>query len=206
MDESDFDDAIIDIANEIAQINAMNAAATSPKSDPQIAIKVDMELKKVESSSTNLFRILKTLQEVQVYSGERPAVSQGLPSTIERKYIPHSKGSDKKYHPLTITETIVTSKKEEDYQTLTIEDLFEDSDPEEKPSVIASPKKNPLIAGPIIAVSNRHSHNAQSGNVMSGNMAIKTVNIPNTLTKSITWQLKDSQRDILKSFLKMQRR
>ena len=65
--DSDFDDAIVEIADEIEKLKAIQAVAPPLKSDPQITLKVEMELKKAESSSTNFFKVLKTIQEIQVH-------------------------------------------------------------------------------------------------------------------------------------------
>jgi hypothetical protein len=204
MEESDFDDAIIEIANEIVQINAIKTTVSSPKSDPQIALKVEMELKKAESPSTNFFRFLKTIQEVQVTPGNIPPSVQGIPSVTERNYVHPAKGSDQKYHPLTITETIVVDEEISDYHSPTLEELFEDPEPEEKPVVVVSQKTKSVDADSLIPFSN--SPNMHHGEKTSGSPVIKTVNIPNTMSKNITRQLKENERNIFKNLLKMQKK
>lgn len=204
-DESDFDDAIIEIANEIAQIKAISSTKTPQKSDPQITLKVEMELKKVKSPSTNFFRVMKTLEEVQVYSGNMPAAATGMPSMTERKYIPHSKGIDQKYHPLTITETVVVSENISDYHTPTLEDLFEDLEPEEKPTVVVTQKKKQLDTGSNMSVRNSPPQ-LPPGDKKYDKIAIKTVNIPNTITNNINRQLKENERNIFRSLMKSQKR
>jgi hypothetical protein len=203
-EDSYFDDAIIEIANEIAQINAIKKAIAPPKSDPQISLKVEMEPKKAESSSTNFFRVLKTIREVQVFSGNMPVVVQGTQVTTERKFIHPVKGSDQKYHPLTITETVVIGEEISDYHSPTLEELFEDPEPEEKPAVVVSIKKKTVDAGLLIPVSD--GPNLHPGEKLPDTPVIKTVNIPNTMSKNITRQLKENERNFFKNFLRMQKK
>ena len=205
LDDSDFEDAIFDIANEIAKAKAINAAAPLQKSDPQITLKVEMELKKVESTSTNIFKILKTLQEVQVYSGKMPVSSQGANVTTERKFIHHAKGIDLKYHPITITETLVVEEESLDYQNMTLEDIFEDDEPKEKPAVVLSQKKRPVDPSSTIPVNERQPQ-LKNGERIPDTPAIKTVNIPNVISKNISQKLKNNEMNILKNFLRMQKR
>ena len=204
MEESDFDDAIIEIANEIAQINAINPAVASQKSDPQIALKVEMELKKVESSSTHFFRVLKTIQEIRVNPGNMAPSVHGIPTITERNYVHPAKGSDQKYHPLTITETVVVNQEIPDYYSPSLEELFEDPEPEEKPAVVVSIKKKHVDAGSIIPVNDGPT--LYHGEKISDTPLIKTVNIPNTISKNITRQLKENERNIFRNLLKMQKK
>ncbi|MDD5188653.1 MAG: hypothetical protein PHF57_10660 [Methanoregula sp.] len=204
IDESDFDDAIIEIANEIEQINKIRKFV-SQKSDPKIALKIEMELKKVESSSTNIFQVLKTIQEVQIYSSGVQADAPVTPSTIEFKYSHHINGNNQKYHPLTITETVIEREDISDYHNFTIEDLFEDLEPEEKSSVLLLSKNKPNETCSIIS-DNDNQHQFQSENKISDKNTVKTVNIPNNITKNITRQLKIMERDLIRNLLKMQKR
>jgi len=203
-EDSFFDDAIIEIANEIAQINAIKTSTVSLKSDPQISLKVEMELKKVESSSTTFFRVLKTIQEVQANPGNILPSVQGIPSITERNYIHPVKGSDQKYHPLIITETVVIDEEILDYHSPTLEELFEDPEPEERPTVVVSIKKKSVDAGSSIPVSD--SPNLHHGKKISDSPLIKTVNIPNTISMNITRQLKENERNIFRNLLKMQKK
>lgn len=208
-EDSFFDDAILEIANEITQINAINTAVSPVKSDPQLTLKVEMELKKAEVSSTNIFQILRTLQEVQVYSGNIPLADPRTQITTERKYIHTAKGSDQKYHPLTITETItqtvVASEDVVDYQNLTLEDLFEDPEPDDLPSVVALQKKKSLDPSSLIQVSGNQPQLKSDENHFD-TPAIKTVNIPDTISKNITQRLRENEKDIFKNLLKMQKK
>lgn len=204
LDESDFEDAIIEIAQEIDLIQAIKKVEPQ-KSDPQIILKVEMELKKVKSSSTHIFQILKTIQEINIQSGNVHSDTQSTPSTIERKYIPHRKGFDLKYHPMTITESIIIRDEISDYQNLTIEDLFEDHDPEEKPSVVVSIKKKLPVTNPIIH-DDENLHDLQSEKIKSDKITIKTVDIPHTITKNLSQQLKDKENELFRNLMKMQRR
>lgn len=204
LDESDFEDAIMEIAQEIDLINAIKKAEPQ-KVDPQIILKVEMELKKAKSSSTRIFQILKTLQESQIHTGYEHSDSQVTPSPIERKYILHKKGFDQKYHPMTITETIIGHDEISDYQNITIEDLFEDPGPEENPSVVVSIKKKQPEKSSIIPDSD-NQHQLQYANNHPDKTTIKTIHIPNTITKNMTRQLKDNEKALFKNLMKMQRK
>jgi hypothetical protein len=203
-EDSYFDDALIEIANEIELINAIKTAEPQ-KSDPQIVLKVEMELKKTKSSSTNIFQILKTLQEIKIQSGHEHTDTPSTPSTIERKYVSHRRGFNLKYHPMTITETVITHDEISKYQNLTIEDLFEDPDPEEKPSVVVSIKKKLPVTNPIIH-DDENLHHSQSEKIISDKMTLKTVDIPHTITKNLSQQLKDKENELFRNLMKMQRR
>jgi hypothetical protein len=200
-EDSFFDDALIEIANEITQLNAINATVSPTKTDPQITLKVEMELKKAESSSTNIFKILKTLQEVQVHSG--PVSVRGASVTTERKYVHHA--IDQRYHPITITETVLVEEVSVDYQNLTLEDLFEDDMPEENPSVVISQKKKPMDPDPGVPVSEGLPQ-IKSGERKPEAPAIKTVNIPDIISKNISQKLKENEKNLLKNFLRMQKK
>ena len=203
-DEIDFDDAIIEIANEINVLNIIKK--TEPqKSDSQIILKVEMELNKAKASTTNIFQILKTLQEIQIQSDSEQTDTPAISSPIERKYIAHTKGFDHKYHPLTITETVTVHEEISDYQNLTIEDLFEDSETVPQPSVEVSIKKKPQNTDPIIPDCDNQDQ-LQSGNEKSGKTSIKKVDIPDTITKNIAQQLKDNEKALFRNLMKMQRR
>jgi len=202
IDESDFDDAIMEIANEIAQIKASETVAPL-KSEPHIALRAEMELEKAKASSINIFKVLKTVQEVQIHSVSTPFANQNASSTIERKYFHHSKGIDKKYHPLTITENVVVNETDLDYHNITIEDLFEDPEPEEKSAVVVSQKKNSLDSDLGIPDSNKQPL-LQSTDKIAEPIAIKTVNIPTIITNNINQRLKENERALFKNFLKMQ--
>jgi len=204
IEESDFEDAIIEIANEIDLINAIKRAEPK-RSDPKIVLKVEMELKTVKSSSTNIFKILKMIQEIQIHSGSVHTNTQATPSTIERKYFPLKKGLDQKYHPLTITETIMVSKDISDCQNLTIEDLFEEPESMEKLSVLLS-SKNKIRETNLVIPDSDDKHQLESGSKIPDKEMIKTVNIPNTITKNITLQLKEKERELFQNLMKMQKR
>lgn len=204
IDESDFDDAIMEIANEIAQTKASDPVEPQ-KSDPHIALRAEIELEKAKASSINIFKVLKTVQEVQIHSVSKPSENQNTSSTIERKYFHHSKGIDKKYHPLTITENVVVNETDLDYHNITIEDLFEDPEPEEKSAVMVSQKKNSLDTDSEIPDSNNQPQ-LQSTDKISETIAIKTVNIPTIITSNINRQLKENERILFKNFLKMQKK
>ena len=203
LDDSDFNDAIFDIANEISKAKAINAATPPQKRDPQITLKVEMELKKVESSSTNIFKVLKTLQEVQIYSGNTPVPIQSASVATERKYVHHA--IDQRYHPITITEMVLVEEEFGDFQNLTLEDLFEDDEPEDNPSVVISQKKKALDPDPGVPVGESLLQ-LKSGERTLDTPAIKTVNIPNVISKNISRKLKENERNLLKNFLRMQKR
>ena len=201
IDESEFNDTAIELAEEIAKINAIGVTTPPLKNDPQIALKVDMELKKAESSSTNFFRVLRTLQEVQIYSDNTPVVVQGMQITTERTYTHSSTGRDQKIHPLIITESVVVSEDSLNSQELTLEDLSEDSELE-KSSVFVSTKKQPLDADSKI-MDNDSQPKLPLVNNVSDQILTESVNASNLITKNKTRQLRDAERDIIKNMLKM---
>jgi hypothetical protein len=201
IDESEFNDTAIELAEEIAKINAIGVTTPPLKNDPQIALKVDMELKKAESSSTNFFRVLRTLQEVQIYSDNTPVVVQGMQITTERKYTHSSAGRDQKIHPLTITESVVVSEESLNSQELTLEDLFEDSELE-NPSVVGTTEKKPLDADSKIT-DNDSQPKLPFVNKISDQILMESVNASHLITKNKTRQLKEAERDLIKNMLKM---
>lgn len=117
-EDSFVDDAIIEIANEIEQIKAIKMEGVQ-KSDPPIALNVEMGLKPVKPSPINIFPVLKTLREEQIPSSSLYVDTQGTPSTVEQNCYPPKSRSDKKYHPLTITETSIVNEEIFDYHNLT---------------------------------------------------------------------------------------
>jgi len=199
--DSFFDDAILEIAGEIAQIKAMTVTVPDLKSDPQITLKVEMELKKVDTSPINITRILKSVQEVEIDPGINPIVSHSVPSNVERQFIHSAKGFDKKYHPLTITESMIDTEENLDYHNLTLEDLFEDLNPEETQTVVVVEEKIPHV-DPTLSVVN-HLPQIESSEKKAEIPIIKTINIPNVITRNLTQQLKDNERKIFKSLMKM---
>ena len=201
IDESEFNDTAIEIAKEIAKIHAIGVTTPPLKNDPQIALNVDMELKKAGSSPTDFFRVLRTLQEVQIYSDNTPVVVQGMQITTERKYTHSSAGRDQKIHPLTITESVVVSEESLNSQELTLEDLFEDSELE-NPSVVGTTEKKPLDADSKIT-DNDSQPKLPFVNKISDQILMESVNASHLITKNKTRQLKEAERDLIKNMLKM---
>ena len=204
IEDSDFDDAIIEIANEIEQIKAIKLEGVQ-KSDPSIALDVDMGLKKVKHQSINIFPVLKTLHEEKIYPNSIYRDTQGPPSTVEQKYYPPQSGSDQKYHPLIIEETTIVREDIPNYHILTLEDLFEDPKPEEKPSNMSLS----LNSGHDAGSGNKDSNNLPqipTNNELLGKNQIKTVNIPNTIAQNLDKQLKKKELELFQNFLKLQRK
>jgi len=204
LEDSDFDDAIIEIANEIEQIKTIKMEDVQ-KSNPPIALDVDMGLKKVKHPSINIFPVLKTLQEEKIYPNSIYQDTQGPPSTVEQKYYPHKSGSDQKYHPLIINETTIVREDIPNYHILTLEDLFEDPKPEEKPSNMSLS----VNSGHDSGSGNEDSNNlpqTPSGSELFDKNPIKTVNIPNTIAQNLDKQLKKKELELFQNFLKLQRK
>jgi len=203
-EDSYFDDAIIEIANEIEQIKAIKMEGVQ-KSNPPIALNVDMGLKKVKHPSINIFPVLKTLHEEKIYPNSIYLDTQGPPSTVEQKYYPHKSGSDQKYHPLIIKETTLVREDIPNYHILTLEDLFEDPKPEEKPLNMPLSLNSGHDAGSGNEESNNIPQTPSNSKLLDKN-PIKTVNIPNTIAQNLDKQLKKKELELFQNFLKLQRK
>jgi len=217
LDETDFDDAIIEIAGEIEYLKSVQKSEMTH--EPQVSLKSDVEVKKAESISHHLFQILKTIQEVQVSSGQRVSPSLEPNPFVTSKYIPLTKGKDHLYQPIIITESPLESLDEETKHPLTLEDLFED----EPPTTISS---NVTDLGPTAEISplSAQLYKPTSQDIPAMNTVIihahkhamvsqkpspqtpKSIDIPSHINQNIRQQLNRNERDIFKNFMKIQKK
>lgn len=214
-DETDFDDAIIEIACEIEYLNSIKKSECT--NETHISLKSETEVKKVESISYSLVQILKTIQEVQISSSQMKTPVREPPSTRISKYIPSSMRGTQPYHPITITESPIKPFEDSNLALITIEDLYEDDPAEntlsdstdlsddtkkfdgtsELHAPVLSSKES---AATIPTVDNIPINTSISEKVDS--QTPKTIDIPTKISVNIGKQLKNSERDIFKNYLK----
>ena len=181
LDESDFDEAILEIAGEIERISKLKTLEPL-QNEPHIALKTEIEIKKVESISNNLFQMLKTIQEIQIFSNE-DQVPRPYPSKIPKtKHITFTKGSDQKYHAITITEGATENIPDQQNTEISLEDLFEDTEP------VQCSKES--LGNDSISIS----------------CPIKTLNLPEKTTSNIMQQSKINERMIFQNFMKLHKK
>ena len=215
-DETDFDDAIIEIACEIERFKSIKKSEITYESN--ISLKSEIEVKKAESISYNLFQILKTIQEVQVSSGQINSPDTEPPSVMTSKIISFSKGRNQLYQPITITESPLVTSEENTIHTIPMDDLFEDvalkniitnsldsSNNDQippAPSEMCSPVLNSKGSNAIITpIENVFKHTTVTEK--SYPPTPKSIDIPTQISLNIGKQLKNNEREIFKNFMKM---
>jgi sugar-specific transcriptional regulator TrmB len=181
LDESDFDEAILEIAGEIDRINKLKPSEPL-QNEPLVALKTEIEIKKVESISNNLFQMLKTIQEIQIFSNENKISRPNFSKIPKTKHIAFTKGMDQQYHAITITEGATESIQDQQNHEISLDDLFEDTEPVQniKESLV---NDSILINGPI-----------------------KTINLPEKTRSNIMQQSKINERMIFQNFMKMHKK
>ena len=65
---------LLEKSTESINLNHLN----SLQNEPFVASKTEIEIKKVESISNNLFQMLKTIQEIQIFSNETKLLNPPL--------------------------------------------------------------------------------------------------------------------------------
>jgi hypothetical protein len=182
LDESDFDEAILEIAGEIERINKLKRPKPL-QNEPLIALKTEIEIKKAEYISDNLFQILKTIQEIQIFSNEDHA-PQPFPSKIPKtKHIAFTKGLDQQYHAITITEGDTDRIPEQQNTEISLDDLYEEIEPVRN-------FKESLSRGPLV-------------DVIKESLPEFTVSEPEKTISNIMKPSKINERMIFQNFMKM---
>jgi hypothetical protein len=218
-DETDFDDAIIEIALEIEYLNSIKKGEITNAA--QISLKSEIEVKKAESITFNLVQMLKTIQEVQIAYVKINSPGLKPPSVVISKHIMSSKGSNQFYQPITITESPLVTSEEDRVHTITIDDLFEDDDSKNiitnsmdssknyqispAPSEMRTPVMNSKESNVIITpIENVFKHTTVTEK--SYPPTPKSIDIPTQISLNIGKQLKNNEREIFKNFMKMHKK
>jgi hypothetical protein len=187
-DESDFEDAIIEIAQEIELEKANEISNLTIKSVIQPDLKI--ESKQIEALSENFEESQKV----------RPEPLE----TIEAGSI--RKETESLDDSLKITDTGDVKDNRLDYHNLTIEDLFEDIKPEDKTPDTIYLMKDPSDTKVKISTIESRPSITPLNHKKSNDLGIKTVNIPDIISQNISQRLKRDEREIIKRLLKMQKR
>jgi hypothetical protein len=127
LEESDFDEAILEIAEEIERINKLKIF-TQPKNEPLAELKTEITIKKVESISNNIFQMLKTIEEIQISSNEDQSPQSFLSEIPQAAQIFFTKGLDQKYHSITVNEYAIEKNPVQLKNDISLENIIKDSE------------------------------------------------------------------------------
>ena len=127
LDESDFDEAILEIAEEIERMNKLKIL-TKPKNEPYAELKTEIAIKKVESISNNIFQMLKIIQEIQISPIEGQSPQSFLSETPQAEKIFFTKGLDQNYHSITVNEYAIEKDPVQLKNETSLEDIIIDAE------------------------------------------------------------------------------
>lgn len=144
LEETDFEDPIPEIAGEPENITTIQKCEITH--EPHVSLKPDIEEKRVKSYSCHLFRMLKTIEEVQVSTShtESPAIEPRPPVT---SYIPLMHGKNNHlYQTISITESPIEPRGKDKNPSLMSDELFEDAPPAMNTVAGRVPRRTMLIS------------------------------------------------------------
>jgi hypothetical protein len=221
--DTDFEDALIEIAGEIEYLNSVQKRVITDA--PQVSLKSEIEAKRAESTSYNLFQLLKTIEEVQNSSGKLNSLDIEPQSLVTSKHIPSTKGKTNLYQSITITESPMNLFEEDNIHTTTSDDLFEEELFEGPPENVLSSSLDPNEGYEIstsspesqtYAMSSRENpvtitgtDNASEHSVISNTPSTKSpksIDIPSRIFFKFEKKIGGNEREIFKNFMKLQKK